>query len=50
LDVRVVALGEALVQKKETLYLPSGHWTRTAHRIAAAAVAQRLCGATARPG
>jgi len=50
LDVRVVALGEALAQKKETLYLPSGHWTRTAHRIAAAAVAQRLCGATARPG
>jgi hypothetical protein len=50
LDVRVVALGEALVQKKETLYLPSWHWTSTAHRIAGAAVARRLCAATARPG
>jgi hypothetical protein len=47
LDVRVVALGAAMAaQKKETLYLPSGHWTAAAHRIAAASVAQHLCKTT----
>jgi len=45
--VDVVTLNDALTPE---MYLPSGRWTVEAHAIAARAVAQRLCRATAQPG
>ena len=49
-DQRLATLGKQLQVPVIALDLPSGHWTPAAHRVAAAAVAQRLCPATARPG
>jgi len=47
LQVPVVALGADL---RSTYYRPSGAWTVEGHRAAAAAVARRLCPATAQAG
>ena len=46
LGIRVIALAPAM---QSAYYRPTGAWTADGHRAAAAAVAARLCGATARP-
>jgi hypothetical protein len=46
LGVRVIALAPAM---QSAYYRPSGAWTAAGHRAAAAEVAARLCGTTARP-
>ena len=47
LHVAVIALGASL---RPALYAGAGGWTLAGHHAAAAAVAQRLCRATAQPG
>jgi len=39
-----------LIALSEAMKLPSGRWSAETHRVAAQAVAQRLCTATRRPG
>ena len=56
-DQRLAAFGKqsgiavlTLEAMQPQMYTASGHWTREAHRVAAEALARRLCGATAQPG
>ena len=52
-DQRLAALGKQLGLPVIALHegnVPSGTWTAATHRIAAEAIAQRLCTATAQPG